>query len=238
MVSRIGSKLASWAGWNVRAWSASSKRDSTRDAWQISRAQFDNRLPSGFVDAQDCRAASGRRGGLGDRFTALRAKPDCLVWEYNQDLFRPPSNWPPGSKRYTRIAPAEPPDGWLGPQKEASSSMKNRATPGRRCHRAGRTNLPSFSAMICTTVAGAFHMALHIQRGLPSGLTRRCRSPHAGARLPRCRFQFSSSSVINVVPFAVEGPLGARGPRPAHAHRRLVGEIDQVRPFWRYASAI
>jgi hypothetical protein len=78
-------KARQWAGWNVRL-DRFVNRDSTRDAWHLSRAQFDRGFQH-FVDAK-----------IGNQLRAARVdeavvhafeQTGYLVWDYNQDLFTP-----------------------------------------------------------------------------------------------------------------------------------------------------
>lgn len=78
-------KARQWAGWNARL-ERFIHRDSTRDAWQVSRAQFDTGFQH-FVDAKI--AGQLQTTGVDPAIVHAFEQTGLLVWEYNQDLFTP-----------------------------------------------------------------------------------------------------------------------------------------------------
>jgi hypothetical protein len=61
-------------------------RDTTRDAWHLSRAQFDTGFQR-FVDAKI--VGQLRAAGMDSAIVHAFVQTGMLVWEYNQDLFTP-----------------------------------------------------------------------------------------------------------------------------------------------------
>jgi hypothetical protein len=80
-----GFKARQWAGWNARL-ERFVNRDSTRDAWHLSRAQFDTSFQR-FVDAKI--AGQLQAAGVDSAIVHAFEQTGLLVWEYNQDLFAP-----------------------------------------------------------------------------------------------------------------------------------------------------
>ena len=78
-------KVRQWSGWNARL-ERFVNRDSTRDTWHISRAQFDTGFQR-FVDAKI--AAQLQAAGVDPAIVHAFEQTGLLVWEYNQDLFAP-----------------------------------------------------------------------------------------------------------------------------------------------------
>jgi hypothetical protein len=78
-------KERQWAGWKARLERFVS-RDTTRDAWHLSRAQFDTGFQR-FVDAQI--AGQLQAAGVDPAIVHAFERTGLLVWEYNQDLFTP-----------------------------------------------------------------------------------------------------------------------------------------------------
>src|SRR5262249_14256407 len=78
-------KARQWAGWNARL-ERFVNRDTTRDAWHLSRAQFDTGFQR-YVDAT--MAGQLRAAGVDPATVPPFEQPGLLVWEYNQDLFAP-----------------------------------------------------------------------------------------------------------------------------------------------------
>ena len=78
-------KARQWAGWKTRL-ERFLNRDSTRDAWHLSRAQFDTGFQQ-FVDDKivDQLQAAGVDAAIIHAFE----QTGLLVWDYNQDLFIP-----------------------------------------------------------------------------------------------------------------------------------------------------
>ncbi len=78
-------KARQWAGWNARL-DRFLNRDTTRDAWHLSRAQFDTSFQQ-FVDTKI--GGQLRAAGVEPAIVHGFEQTGMLVWEYNQDLFTP-----------------------------------------------------------------------------------------------------------------------------------------------------
>jgi hypothetical protein len=78
-------KARQWAGWNARL-ERFVNRDTTRDAWQLARAQFDTDFQR-FVDGKI--AGQLQAAGVDAAIVHAFTQTGLLVWEYNQDLFTP-----------------------------------------------------------------------------------------------------------------------------------------------------
>ena len=78
-------KTRQWAGWNARL-ERFVHRDTTRDAWHLSRAQFDTAFQR-FVDAKI--VGQLLAAGVDAAIVHAFEQTGMLVWEYNQDLFTP-----------------------------------------------------------------------------------------------------------------------------------------------------
>ncbi len=78
-------KARQWAGWNARL-ERFVTRDTTRDAWQLCRAQFDTGFQR-FVEGKI--AGQLQAAGVDAAIVHAFRQTGLLVWEYNQDLFTP-----------------------------------------------------------------------------------------------------------------------------------------------------
>ncbi len=78
-------KIRQWDGWNNRL-ERFVNRDSTRDAWTLSRAQFDTGFQR-FVDIKII--AQLQAAGVDSAVVHAFRQTGLLVWEYNQDQFDP-----------------------------------------------------------------------------------------------------------------------------------------------------
>ena len=99
-----GFKSRQWTGWNARL-DRFVNRDSTRDAWHLSRTQFDTGFQH-FVDAKIARQLQA--AGTDPAIVHAFEQTGLLIWDYNQDLFAPEelAAWEQALRDYRAIGAA------------------------------------------------------------------------------------------------------------------------------------